>query len=326
MLLAGDLGGTKTLIGLYERDARRPRHITTSEFSTLKYNGLDEIIREFLSSDAGRGVRVDSAVIGVAGPVRNQEVQLTNVPWHLRARELEQGTGIGSVVLLNDVEAMAYSVEVLDPSERVLLQAGNPDPAGNSALVSIGTGVGMAVLHRVNERLIPLPSEGGHADFAARTEREIALVRTLRPKYGRVEIERVVAGPGLANIGRFTHGGACPQFPAGLAPADEPPAIARAALEGTCPICREALEMFVEALGAVAGNLAVTAKATAGIYIGGGAPGKILPALQSGRFMSAFVAKAPIEELVRSIPVTVITTADAGLFGAATYANQRVAG
>jgi glucokinase len=322
MLLAGDLGGTKTLLGLYERDPRRPRLICTREFATLEYGGLEEMIREFLAGDAAKGARVECAVMGVAGPIRNQEVQLTNVPWRLSARDVAARTGLDSLVLLNDVEAMAYAIDVLDAGERSVLQAGTPDASGNAALLSVGTGVGMAILHRIDDRLIPLASEGGHADFAARTEREIALVRTLRPKYGRVEVERVVSGPGLANIGRFTHGGACPQFPAGLLPHDEPAAVSRAALDGTCPGCREALDMFVEAAGAVAGNLGLTTKAGGGVYVGGGVAEKLLPALQSGRFLSAFVAKTPLEELVRSMPVVVITSADAGLLGAAAFANR----
>lgn len=321
MLLAGDLGGTKTLLGLYEGGTPRPAVIVQREFVTLHYDGLETMVREFLD-DVGKGVAISAAAIGVAGPVRNQEVELTNVPWRTSARELRDVLGAGHVVLLNDVEAMAYSVEALGPDECVVLQKGERDPDGNGALISIGTGVGMAVLHRIDGRLRPVPSEGGHADFPARTEREIALARALRPRFGRVEIEKVVAGPGLANIARFTHGGACAQFPDGLDPADEPAQITGAALEGRCLACRESLDMFVDAMGAVAGNLALTAKATGGLFVGGGVPAKILPALVSGTFVKAFGAKSPVADLVQRMPVTIITLSEAGLLGAAVYASR----
>jgi glucokinase len=321
MLLAGDLGGTKTLLGLYERAPHRPRPLVVREFSTLAYPGLGTMIEEFLRSERVQRDRIQATTVGVAGPVLHQEVELTNVPWRIVARDVAEATGLSPFVLLNDVEAMAYSVEALEPSERIDLQSGRRNPAGNGALLSIGTGVGMAVLHRVSGRLLPVSSEGGHADFAARTEREIDLVRFLREEFGRVEIERVVAGPGLANVARFTHNGACPfltDIPLGGAPAH----ITRQALGGTCPACAEAMELFVEALGAVAGNLALTAKATGGLFIGGGVPGKILPALRSPRFIHAFGDKAPVETLVQSIPITVVTTGEAGLLGAAVYASE----
>jgi glucokinase len=322
MLLACDLGGTKTLLGVYQRDRRRPQPVVVREFTTLDYDGLGAMIGEFLAAPPIKGMQIEAAVVGAAGPVRKQEVALTNVPWTVTALDLTHQTGIAPVVLLNDVEAMAHAVEALNPGEQVGLQEGSREATGNGALLSIGTGVGMSVLTRVGDHFVPVASEGGHADFAARTEREIALVRALRPRFQRVEIERVVAGPGLANIARFTHGGACPRFPPELSTGDEPARITKAALDGTCLSCREALDIFVEALGAVAGNLALTAKATGGLFLGGGVPRKILPALQTGRFMSAFLAKSPVEALVQSIPVTVVTLPEAGLLGAAVYASR----
>jgi glucokinase len=321
MILGGDLGGTKTLLGLFEPGAGRPRPVALREFVTLQYDGLATMIQEFLASGVPRGTRIGAAAIGLAGPVRDQEVELTNVPWHVSARDLMARTGVAPLVLLNDVEAMAHSVEALAPDEKIVLQEGLRHPGGNGALISVGTGVGMAVLHRVDEHFLPVPSEGGHADFPARTERDIALLRALRPRFGRVEIERVLSGPGLANVARFTHGGACPRFPPGLPPQDEPAEVTRAGLSGDCLPCREALDIFVEGLGATAGNLALTTVATGGFFIGGGVPGKILPALQSGRFLSAFLAKPPAVDLLRTIPITVITLAEAGLLGAAVYAN-----
>jgi glucokinase len=324
MLLAGDLGGTKTLLGLYEPDAVRPVPVDVREFTTLDYGGLGPMVDDFLSGVQTPRTEIDATVIGVAGPVIDQEAVLTNVPWRVSARAVGARAHLGSVVLVNDVEAMAYAVDALAPDEQVTLHDVARERAGNAALVAIGTGVGMAVLHRVNGRFVPLPSEGGHADFAARTEREIALLRALRPRYGRVDIERVVSGPGLANVARVTHGGACPRFPEGLATQDEPAQVTRAAFDGTCLMCREALDIFVEVLGAVAGNLALTASSTGGLFIGGGVPAKILPALQTPRFVSAFLAKAPVEALVRKTRVSVITLDTAGLLGAAVRASQLV--
>jgi glucokinase len=324
MLLAGDLGGTKTLLGLFEGGGPRPRPVLEREFTTLRYPGVPAMIRELLG-EAPAGTRVDVSVIGAAGPVRDQAVELTNVPWRVCARELRDEIGLGDVVLLNDVEAMAHALETLEPGERVVLQEGRPERDGNGALITIGTGVGMAVLNRDHDGWRPVPSEGGHADFAARTEREVALMRSLRPKHGRVDIERVVAGPGLATLARFTHGGPCPRIPAGLAPADEPAHVAQQGMEDRCPACREALDMFVEALGAVCGNLALTAKATGGLFLGGGVPAKILPALHGGSFLATFAAKAPVEALAQSIPLSVVTLPEAGLLGAAVYAQRLLA-
>jgi glucokinase len=322
MLLAGDVGGTKTLLGLYERDARRPRTVAVRAFATFDSPGLPVMVEEFLSSPPARGAVIEAAVIGVAGPVRDQVAELTNVPWNVSGRSLVDRLGIPHVVLLNDVEAMGYSVGALEPHERVVLQAGVPEPDGNGAVLAIGTGVGMAILHRVDGRLVPVPSEGGHSDFAARTDREMSLVRALRPKFGRVAVEQVVAGPGLAAIARFTHDGVCPGWPSDVPPYDEPALVTRAALEGACPACREAMDMFIAAMGAVAGNLALLAVATGGLFIGGGVPAKIMPALASRAFIDNFLAKAPVEPLLHTFPVTAVTLAEAGLLGAAVYASR----
>ena len=182
--------------------------------------------------------------------------------------------------------------------------------------------MGQAYLHRVDGRLHPVASEGGHADFAARTNRELELVRTLRDEFGRVEVERVLSGPGLVNLHRFTHRGAgCPVVD-DLAAEDAPAHVTQGALPGRCQFCVEALRMFVEAYGAEAGNLALRMTATAGVYVGGGIAPKILPAIRGGRFVDAFRAKEPMSDLVATVPVAVILNAEAGLLGAAVHAND----
>lgn len=224
--------------------------------------------------------------------------------------------------LLNDLEAMANSAEVLEADEFAVLQDGVARADGNAVVIAAGTGLGEAYLHRVNGALTPVPSEGGHADFAARTDREIDLLNMLRRDYGRAEVEHVLSGPGVLNLHRLTHAGRDCESVRGLAPDAAPAAITRAGIEGRCPRCVEALAMFVSAYGAEAGSLALRGVATAGVFVGGGIAPKILPALQDGRFMQAFRDKGPMTELVSRIPVKVILNADAGLLGAAVYAQQ----
>jgi glucokinase len=210
-------------------------------------------------------------------------------------------------------------VPVLTAADVVTLQAGVTDADGNAALIAPGTGLGEAMLARVRGRLEPSPSEGGHADFAARTPREVELLEWITARYGRADCERVISGPGLVNIHRLTH-----RTPCAAADPDDPRAaalISEAAIGHRCPSCVEALSLFVGALGAEAGNLALRAVATAGVYLGGGIPPKILPALRSEGFLDAFRAKAPLGALVAAVPVHVITCADPGLLGAAVAAG-----
>jgi glucokinase len=245
---------------------------------------------------------------------------LTNVPWCVDATRVAQAFGIKKVALLNDLQAMAYGVTMLQEPELCVLQPGETAAAGgHMAIIAAGTGLGEAFLHNVNGRFIPAPSEAGHADFAARTEREIALLRDLVTRYGRAEVERVVSGHGLINLHRATHKRSCPFVDREHDP-DAPAAISKAALEGECAHCVEALEMFVDAYGAEAGNLALRTVSTAGLFIGGGIAPKILPAMTDGRFMRAFRAKAPFESMLSKIPVKIILNTEVGLLGAAVYA------
>jgi len=324
MLLAGDLGGTKTLLGLFEPDDRRPQQVISRSYTTQEFDGFDAILDAF-ASDAGRGFTIDAAAIGVAGPIVNQHARLTNISWDVGVKEIGRHLHTARVSLLNDLEAMAYSVSVLNGDEVVVLQRGHANAQGNAAVIAAGTGLGEAYLHYINDRgLLPVASEGGHADFAPRTDREFELAKMLRDVHGRAEIEQVLSGPGIVNLHRFTHhGGPCSAID-GLPPAEQPAAISQAALSNQCPDCVEALEMFVEAYGAEAGNLGLRGVATAGVFIGGGIAPKILPALQDGRFMAAFRAKAPMADFVAAMPVKVIVNPDAGLIGAAVAAQSLV--
>jgi glucokinase len=338
MFLAGDIGGTKTLLGLFAAAPERPRPIEVGEFVTLDYDGPGPMVREFLHAQNIQSNGIEAACFGVAGAVTEQVARLTNVPWLVDGPFLVDALGIDRIRILNDLEALAYGVTLLDPSELRALQVGVPLPEGNAAVIAAGTGLGEAMLHNVEGRFIPAASEGGHADFAARTPREMEMVQALGRIFGRVGVELVISGPGLVNIYQFTHDafGSGPMItPNSLAPAhlcdgvglsrdgsDLPARISRSAIERRCDRCVEAFDIFLGAYGAEAGNIALRSVATAGVYVGGGIAPKILSALESGLFMDAFRGKEPMAHLVAAMPVSVILNPDAGLIGAAAHAQQ----
>jgi glucokinase len=337
MLLAADVGGTKTLLGLFARAPERPTRIEVGEFITLDYDDLVPMIREFLKANGLESRAIEAATFGVAGAVTGQVARLTNVPWLVDGAAIGEGAGLRRVHILNDLEAMAHAVAVLEPGELAVLQQGVAQPSGNAAVIAAGTGLGEAFLHNIEDRFVPGASEGGHADWGARTPREIELLATLTRVYGRCSVEHVICGPGLVNIYQFTHdafGSRTLLSPAAFVPArtcagvgtvddpaDLPAAISQSALEKRCARCEESLELFVAAYGAEAGNLALRTVATAGVYIGGGIAPKILPALESGAFLDAFRAKEPLSAFVATIPIAVILNSEAGLLGAAVHAN-----
>jgi glucokinase len=322
MLLAGDIGGTKTLLGLFEAESPRPRAVVVQSFVTLEYDDLATIIAEFTRDRSLANGAVEGACFGVAGPVINDTAELTNVPWRVDARRIADTFGFRRVDLLNDLQAMAHCLTSLDDTEVHVLQDGVAARGGNIGLIAAGTGLGIAMLHCVDGRYEPVASEGGHADFAARTERDVRLLRWMTERYGRAEVEGVVSGHGLLNIYRVTHDTPC----AAVVDLEMPDAAARmtmAGLERRCAGCVEALDLFVEAYGAEAGNLALRTVSTGGVFVGGGIAPKILPALTDGRFMRAFRAKAPFEALLSAIPVKVILNPEAALLGAAVFAASR---
>jgi glucokinase len=338
MLLAGDVGGTKTLLGLFKAGPKRPLAVHVAEFVTLDFPALEPMVRSFLESQGAGTDDLDAVCFGVAGAVTDQVAHLTNVPWRVDRAAITSALGVARVRVLNDLEALAYGVTVLEPQELAQLHAGHPSRGGNAAVVAAGTGLGESILLNIDGRLVPGASEGGHADFGARTPRELDMVRDLTRLFGRVSVEHILSGPGLVNIYMFTHQafGSGPKLtPHSIAPArlcdevgavddlaDLPAHITAAAAKGRCAKCVETMDLFVSAYGAEAGNIALRTVATAGVYIGGGIAPKILPALKSGLFLQAFLAKSPMDELIQSIPVSVILNADAGLLGAASHAQH----
>jgi glucokinase len=293
------------------------------EYATLDFDSLDDVVGTFTEETNTTGI--DAVAIGVAGPVTGHVARLTNVPWLADVSVVGKRFGGCPTLLLNDLEAMGSSVPVLEPDELATLQEGIAVPTGNGALIAAGTGLGEALLHNLGGRFLPAASEGGHADFAARTPREMALVDELTRIYGRVSNERVISGHGLVNLFRFTHGTqnlstACRVVGGDVDEIERPAHITASALERRCEQCIEAVDMFVEAYGAEAGNLALRTVALAGVYIGGGIAPKILPALERGTFMDAFRSKEPMVDLLRTLPVHVILNPAAALLGAAVRA------
>jgi glucokinase len=323
MLLAGDIGGTKTLLGLFTPAPQRPLPISVESFSTQNHPSLLSMIDEFLGRQPAGRPPIDAACFGVAGPVIDDEAELTNVGWRVDGREVALEFGLARCRLLNDLVAIAHSVAVLAPAELHALQEGSPNLSGNAGLIAAGTGLGQSFLFNDGRHLVPAPSEGGHADFAPRTEREWEVARWLTEQYGRAEVEGVVSGIGLQNLYHFTHPGD-DRHPEAPADRDLPRFVTGRALQGSCTRCRTALDIFVEAYGSEAGNVALRSVATRGLYVGGGIAPKILPALETGAFMDAFRGKPPMTELLESIPVRVILNPQAGLLGAATAANAEV--
>lgn len=291
-------------------------------YATLEFENLSQIFEAFLQ-EVGRP-DILAVCAGVAGPADGLKAKLTNGNWSADLGRISASLGGCRAALLNDLESMAYSVSVLESDELVILQAGAMNVAGNAALIAAGTGVNESHIQFVDGHYVPSAAEAGHADFAARNARELAFAERLIGIRGRVEVEDILSGPGIVNLFRFTHESAadasCPVRAKATEESQIAAEVTTAALAGSCIHCVEALDLFVDAYGAESGNLALRSMATAGVYIGGGIGPKILPALQNGRFMKAFLDKGAMHHLMTKIPVKVILNSGAGLVGASVKA------
>jgi len=326
MILAGDVGGTKVHLALYEFIDGKLKYSRDQKFSAKEYSGLEAIVKEFLGAETAT-----AACFGVPGPVRDGRLRLTNLPWTLDSRELSTNLGIGHVFLINDLEANGYGVAELAPDQIYTLSEGDVSQVGNRALLAAGTGLGEAILIWNGHSHVPFPSEGGHADFAPRNEDEIDLLRYLKQKYnGRISFERVVSGMGLTNVYEFlreVRGMDEPNWLAAqIAAADDPNSvITEMALAAKSEICEKALDMFVSAYGAEAGNMALKILSVGGVYIGGGIAPRILEKLKDGTFLKAFTDKGRLSQLLINMPVRIILESRAALMGAAACAEARAA-
>ena len=325
MLLAGDIGGTKTTLAIFSED-RGPREPVVREtFPSKEYDGLDVMVQDFLGQV---DVEVDRAAFGVAGPVIANHVDVTNLAWSVDADELRETLGLSSVRVLNDLASIANGVLFLEPDEIHTLQEGKRDPTGAIAVVAPGTGLGEAFLtwDPDTERYRPHASEGGHTDFGPMTPRQIQLLRYLWARHEHVSYELVCSGMALPNLYTYFRSGGYAEEPdwiaERLAQAEDPtPIIVGAALDDDkpCELCSLTLNTFVSILGAEAGNLALKVMATGGVYLGGGIPPRILPALEEERFLEAFRSKGRHTDLMDRMPVHVILNPDIALLGAASY-------
>jgi len=321
MLLAGDIGGTKTNLAFYEVDGPRLRTVAEAAYPSHDHSGPQEILRIFLTAHPGTVQRI---CLGIAGPVHLGRVVTPNLPWTVDAASLANAFGC-PVNLLNDLEANAHGLHVLAPEDFAVLNPGSPYAAGNAALISAGTGLGEAGLYWDGTRHHPFASEGGHADFAPTSPLERELGAYLDRPFGHVSYERVLSGPGLHNIYHFLRqrAGADDELPAlqiQLGISDPSAAISQLAIAGQNRLCEQALDLFVSIYGAEAGNLALKLLATGGVFLGGGIAPKVLPKLREPKFLRAFVAKGRMQDLLASIPIRVVLNPKAALLGAARYA------
>ncbi len=322
MILAGDVGGTKTLLALF--DPGPPlRPVQVASFRSASVPSLGAIVEAFRASAPEP---VAAAAIGVAGAIRGTTAALPNLPWAVDAAPVAARLGLAAVALLNDLEASAWALDLLGEDDVTTLLPGAPVPVGNQAVIAAGTGLGEAVLVRAGERRAALATEAGHADLAPRTDLEIELLGWLRARYGRVSWERVLSGPGLANVHAFLSATGRGDEPARVSEAiragDPAAAISAAALEGASERCALALDLFAGVYGAEAGNLVLRALATGGVFLGGGIAPKILPWLRREPFRRAFLDKGRLSPLLAATPVRVILNERTALLGAARVAAE----
>jgi glucokinase len=330
MLLAGDIGGTKTSLAIYAGDAGPRTPVAEATYPSARYSGLEVLVRDFLS---GMDCQVDRACFGVAGPVVEGRATITNLPWILNESDLQSALGARSARLLNDLTAIACAVPFLSEDELRVLNAGEPVAGGTLAVIAPGTGLGEAFLTWDGARYHPHPSEGGHASFAPVSPEQVEMLRYLFARYSHVSSERVCSGSGIPNIYAFLRDSGQETEPAWLAKRiaavqDPTPLIVQAALDESRPseLCVATLETFVTILGAEAGNLALKVLATGGVYLGGGIPPRLLRLLEHPAFLQAFRGKGRMAGLLDRVPVFAILNPKAALLGAACFGFGLIGG
>ena len=324
MILAGDIGGTKTIIALFEGTAAGLRQLRDATFPSREHGSLEEILAIFLKDQAHDSLQV--GCFGVAGPVIDGKSKTTNLPWELDETVLAKATGTRRVKLLNDLEAAAYGMLHLNGDEFCVLNEGTkPAPVGNIAVIAAGTGLGEAMLIWDGKQHHPVASEGGHTDFGPTNPEEVELLSFMRDKFGpHVSYERILSGPGLFDLYIFLRQSSGTPEPgwltARITKGDPSAAVAQVGLSGEDTIAARTLDVFASIYGAEAGNLALKCLAVGGVLIGGGIAPKMLPALEQGQFMKGFTAKGRYRGLMNRIPVKVALNPRAPLIGAAHYA------
>jgi glucokinase len=323
MILAGDIGGTNARLAYFQPQNGTLRLISERVFPSREYSELGDIVSKFLE---GATTRPEIACFGIAGPVRQGRVETSNLPWIVEQSRLATQIELPATLLINDLEANAWGIGALSAHDFVPLNQVAPS-VGNQAVIAPGTGLGQAGLFWNGSQHQVYACEGGHTDFAPQGDLQIELLRFLEKRYGHVSYERILSGPGLVNTYEFLRVMGCADEPAGFAEqlgrADPAAIISRAALDGTNLLAGQALDLWISVYGAEAGNLALKAMATGGVFLGGGISPKILPKLTGPQFMRAFLDKGRLRPLLESIPVKVITNDNAGLLGAARCAASK---
>jgi len=324
IILVGDIGGTHSRLAYYNVGRGGLDCFVKEIYPSVDYNSLDAIVGKFVAT---HGARSGLVCLAVAGPVRDGQVRTTNLPWVVDASRLAQTLALKAVTLINDLEALAYAVDVLEPEDLMVLNEGDSKATGNVAVIAAGTGLGEAGLYWDGSRHFPFACEGGHTDFAPTDELQDELLRHLRAQFGHVSWERLVCGPGLINIYSFLRDVRHIHEPDWLRlemeQRDPASQITRHGIDGTSPLCMEALELFVSLYGNEAGNLALKIMATGGVYLGGGIAPKIVDKLRGSSFFKAFTTKGRMSELLKAMPIRVILNDEAGLLGAAHCAALR---
>ena len=325
MILACDVGGTSTRVALFEPVADRAVMIGNNAFRSSQYRSLEAIVEEFrlLHPDA-----LTAACFGVAGPVSEGRCITTNLPWQVEVPQLQTVLGSCRVTLINDLVANAWGIDWLTSEDVVSLHCGHPDPQGNRAVISPGTGLGEAGMICVDGRYRPFASEGGHSEFGPRSDTQFDLARYLERRFGRVSYENVLSGPGLVNIYTFLRNSARADEPEWFAEelkrSDPAARISEAAINDELPICIDAMRIFLKIFGAEAGNLALKLMATGGVWLGGGIVPKIMPLIVSTPyFLDGFTAKGKLSHIVERIPIAAIRNQQTALLGAARFAIRQ---
>jgi len=326
MILAGDIGGTKTLLALFETNGDRLIELKSKKYVSGEFKNLETIISDFLN---GQQVSPESAAFGIPGPVVRGKVKSTNLPWILDEKELIDKTGIPKIKLVNDLAATAYDIPYLRSNELITIKEGSKEKESERVVViAPGTGLGQAFLVCEGNKKIVIPSEGGHSDFAPSNELETELYLYLFKKFNHVSYERIISGSGLPNVFDFLveSNFASPNDETieRMNKEDRASVISELALSKKDKVCEKALDIFISVLGSHAGNLVITMMATGGVYLGGGIPHKILPKLQDGAFTKRFVTKGRLKEVVDATPVYVINNNYAALNGAARIAGSLI--
>ncbi len=321
MILAGEIGATRTRLAAFETEGNRLQRVVEKNYMSQQHDGLSGILADFIKTE---GIPVHSACLGVAGPVRAGRSKISNLPWVIDARELATQLRLDSVGLLNDLEAYAYGIDGLESKDFITLSEGAEEAEGNRAVISAKTGLGVAGLYWDGFRHHPFACEGGHADFAPRDDLQMELLAYLQKKYGRISCERILSGPGIKNIYDFLRDTRKVEEPEWLrtqmSTAPDPPAlISQMALEGKAAICDQTLSIFVSVFGAETGNCALNFMSTGGIFIGGSIAAKIVPKMKDPLFLESFLDKGRMATILKDMPVKIVANDDSGMIGAARY-------